>query len=176
MWHGGSTKKALIAMLAISMTSLPGSALAKNLCLQTSDGLDVILQGFKVHKGKSFAVNGWASRVFNQATRIQHQPLSGQAIATSDGRQVAMGLTIYGPAIINPINPRGPAQGCCALLNEIEVLTVDLEADANGRFASAMARTLVTGMRVGPFGGVQLVPLGDLKVFDCNDLGDFKLP
>jgi hypothetical protein len=170
------SKKVLVLVLAIAAASLSGVASAKDLCLQTSDGLDITLEGFQVKRGRSFALNGWASRVFNAATRISHRPVSGQAIASLDGRHVAMGLTIYGADIANSINPSGPTTGCCSINNSVDVLTIELEADADGQFASSTARSLVSQMRTGPFGGVEQVFIdSSLILFDCRELPDLKL-
>jgi hypothetical protein len=144
----------------------PATATAKDLCFSTTDGLDIVLKNFHVKKGQTFPVSGWTVHFFPPSA-LDYQPVSGQAIATKDGKHVAMGLTVVGAVIVNLPGVLQETTGFSGGVFH----TVILDQDA-GNFAGFDGR-----LRMDVNGNHDETP-GNNKVivFDCSDLGSLALP
>ena len=82
---------------------VPSTAAGSSLCIKTSDGTSIVLKKFVLKKGKPSAVAGWT--VWQDKGEVLFRPLSGQAIARSDGAGAVLGLTEYQAGIFQGSPP-----------------------------------------------------------------------
>ena len=90
-------KKAFWAVVVVIAAGfVPTTASAKDLCLQTTDGVDIVLDNFLIKKGTMFPVSGWVVKSLLSDLGIdivRYSPASGSAIASADGSKIAVELT-----------------------------------------------------------------------------------
>ncbi|HEY2385693.1 MAG TPA: hypothetical protein VGK30_01925 [Candidatus Binatia bacterium] len=66
---------------------------AADFCISLDSGEQIVLKNFSLKKGKTFAVGGYSN--LTQMGGVIHFPASGQAIASSDGSQLVLGISKY---------------------------------------------------------------------------------
>ena len=118
--------------------ALPVTVSAKNLCLQLSDdGSTLVLVNFKIKKGGASPIGGWTSG-FAPHGSTGLTPLSGEAIATSDGQHVGMGLTVGGGGFVRC--PDGTL--CGGGTGEVRVFhSIRLDAGSDGKIGDGASGT-----------------------------------
>jgi hypothetical protein len=167
-------------LVAALLGALPSQASAKDLCIQAKDGLVFVLKAFHLKKGNSFAVNGWTvdPQFIGPPANITYSivsPLTGQGIATGDGKHVAMDLTQGGSAFTRSANGTLGGGGAA---NVRFFHSLQLNAAATGGFGDGAsgfaARLQVTSGQT----NFNVTPAdSSLTVSTCpKDLGALGLP
>lgn len=168
MWRL-SRSMAPFVLSVVVIASSPSVVAATNLCLRASDGVDIVLKNFVLRRGKTFAVAGWT--VTHAGGTPLYRPVSGQALARSDGMGMTLGLTEYAAGVY----PGTPASyGLGGGVTTYSIVVFDPLGHTPGlRPSGSFLRiTLTTTV-----GNIDVTPTdSSLTVSDCSRLGDLALP